>query len=66
MAVEPHMLFQEPKQVLNGEPPQVHPAQVLRDDIFRTRPEEPDWMPGARRAVLLQELYTDDGPPLFL
>jgi hypothetical protein len=59
--VETHVLFQEAEEMLNGEAPQVHPAQVLRGDIFRTRPEEPERTLVARRTVFLQELDTDDG-----
>lgn len=60
MAVETQVLFQEPEQVLNGKSPQVHAAQVLRGNLFWTRPEEPQWTLGARGSVFLQELYADD------
>ena len=61
MAVETHMLLQEAEQMLNGEAPQVHAAQVLRGNVFGTRPEEPERAFVARRTVFLQELYADDG-----
>ena len=34
MAVETHVLFQEAEQMLNGEAPQVHAAQVLRCNVL--------------------------------
>ena len=58
-------MFQEPEQMLNGEPPQIHPAQVLRGNSFWTRPEEPERAFVTRCPVFLQELDTDDGTHNF-
>ena len=65
MAVEAHTLLQKPEQMLDGKAPQVHMAQVLRRNLFRAGPEEPQRTFVTRRAVFLQELYTDHRPFQF-
>ena len=62
MAVEPQMLFEKAKQVLDGKTPQVHAAQVLKRRGWRSGPEEPEWAFVTRGAILLQELDANHRP----
>ena len=50
------VLFEKTEQVLNGEPPQIHSAQVLQRHIFGTRPEQPDGTFVTGCAIVFQKL----------
>ena len=54
-AIQSHVLFEKPEHVLNGEPPQVHLAQLLQKDTGWSSPEQPHGLFVAGLPIRLQE-----------
>ena len=63
--VEAKMLFDEAKEVFDGEAPKIHAAQLAERNRDRARPKQPHRQFVAWRAIRLQKLNADHAAHQF-